>query len=48
MDYAVEMDSSGMIYVPSFVRIGRGFQEMLRVYLRNLKGSYVGVTNKRK
>jgi hypothetical protein len=48
MDYAVEMDSSGMIYIPSFVRIGIGFQEILRVYLRNLKGSYVVVTDKRK
>jgi hypothetical protein len=33
MDCAVEMHSSGMIYVPSFVRIGVGFQEILRILI---------------
>jgi hypothetical protein len=29
MKYVVEMDSIAMIYVPSFVKIGSGFQKLI-------------------
>jgi hypothetical protein len=35
MKYAVEMASCGMIYVPSFMKIGTGVQAILRFYLSN-------------
>jgi hypothetical protein len=38
MQYAVEMASYGMIYVPRFMKTGTGFQAVLRVCLRNLRG----------
>jgi hypothetical protein len=29
MKYAVEMDSSAMIYIPSFIKIGSGIQKLI-------------------
>jgi hypothetical protein len=43
MKYAVEMDSYGMMYIPSFMKIGRGVQTMLRLRLINLRGCNVGI-----
>jgi hypothetical protein len=45
--YAVEMASCGMIYLPSFMKIGTGVQAILRFCLRNLKGCDVGITDGR-
>jgi hypothetical protein len=36
MIFGVEMVSGSMIYVPSFMKIGRGVQAILRFCLRNL------------
>jgi hypothetical protein len=36
MKYTVEMDPGGMIYIPSFVKIGTGVEGILRFRLRNL------------
>jgi hypothetical protein len=33
------------IYIPSFMRIGMGFQPIIRFCLNNLKGSNVGITD---
>jgi hypothetical protein len=30
MKYAVEMGSGAMIYLPSFIKIGSGFQKFMR------------------
>jgi hypothetical protein len=30
MKYAVEMGSDAMIYIPSFIKIGSGFQKLKR------------------
>jgi hypothetical protein len=43
----VEMGSCGMIFVPSFMKIGPGIQEILRVVLSNWKGSNVGITDRK-
>jgi hypothetical protein len=43
----LEMVSRGIIYVPSFVKIRKGFQAILRFGLRNLRGFNVGVTDGR-
>jgi hypothetical protein len=37
------MDVFGMIYVPSFMKIGPGVHGTLRFCLRNLRGCNVGV-----
>jgi hypothetical protein len=29
MNYAVEMDSGAMIYIPSFIKIGLGMQKLI-------------------
>jgi hypothetical protein len=34
-----------MIYIQSFINIDAGFQAILRVYLRNLGGCNVGITD---
>jgi hypothetical protein len=47
MMYSIEIDSFGMIYLASFVKIGTGIQAILRFCLRNLKGSNVGITDRR-
>jgi hypothetical protein len=46
MKCAVEMDSGGMIYVPSFMKTGTGVQAICRFCLRNLRGSNVGITDR--
>jgi hypothetical protein len=43
MKCAVEMGSGGMIYLPSFMKIGKGVQAILRFCLSNLKGCNVGI-----
>jgi hypothetical protein len=45
MKYTIEIVSSGMIYVPSFVKIDRGVQEILMFFLRNLRGCNVGISD---
>jgi hypothetical protein len=40
--YTVQMGSGGMTYLPSFVKVGRGVQEILRFDLRILKVFNVG------
>jgi hypothetical protein len=39
------MGSGGMIYVPSFMKIGTGVQAILRFCLRNLRGHNIGITD---
>jgi hypothetical protein len=36
-----------MMYIPIFMNIGTGVQEILRFFLRNLRGCNVGITNGR-
>jgi hypothetical protein len=43
--YAVELVSSGIIYTPSFMKIGTGVQAILRFDLRNLRGCNYGITD---
>jgi hypothetical protein len=38
---------SGMIFLPSIMKIGTGLQAILRFCLRNLRGSNVGITGGR-
>jgi hypothetical protein len=45
--YSVGMVSCGMIYLPSFMKIGTGVQAILRFCLRNFRGCNVGITNGR-
>jgi hypothetical protein len=45
MIYAVEMASCGMVYLPNFMKIATGIQAILRFYLRNFRGSNVGITD---
>jgi hypothetical protein len=45
--YAVEMASCGMIYLPSFMKIGTGVQAILRFCLRYLRGCIVGISDGR-
>jgi hypothetical protein len=47
MNYAVEMGSGGMIYIPSFMNNGTGVQALLRFSLRNLRDCNVGITDGR-
>jgi hypothetical protein len=47
MMYAIEMPSCGMIFLPSFMKIGTGIQVILRFLLSNLNGYTVGVTHGR-
>jgi hypothetical protein len=44
MKYVTEISSYGMIYLISFMKIGRGVQAILRFCLRNLRGCYVDIT----
>jgi hypothetical protein len=41
MKCAVEMGSSGMIYLPSFMKIGTGVEGILRFCVSNLEGGNV-------
>jgi hypothetical protein len=43
MIYAVEMPSCGIIFLPSFMKIGKGLQAILRFYLSNLNGCNIGI-----
>jgi hypothetical protein len=43
----VEMGSGGMIYIPSFMKIGKGVEGILRSCLSNLKGCNAGITDGR-
>jgi hypothetical protein len=47
MKCAVEMASSGMMYVPSFMNIGTGDQAVLKSCLRNFTGFNVGIADGR-
>jgi uncharacterized protein YraI len=47
MTYDVEMASCGMIYLPSFVKIGTGVQAILRFCLSNSNGCNVGIIDRR-
>jgi hypothetical protein len=47
MKYAVEMALRGMIYVPSFMKIGTGVQAILRLCLKNLRCCNVDITGGR-
>jgi hypothetical protein len=48
MKCAVEMGSSGMIYMQSFMRTGIGVQAILRFCLNNFGGCSVGITDGRR
>jgi hypothetical protein len=41
------MGSGGIIHMQSFMKIGAGFQAILRLYLSNLNGCNVGITDGR-
>jgi hypothetical protein len=44
MLYAIEMTLSGIIFLPSFVKMGTGVEEMIRFCLsNNLNGCNVGI-----
>jgi hypothetical protein len=45
MKDAVEMASCGMIYIPSFMKIGTDVQAILRFSLTNLRGCNVDITD---
>jgi hypothetical protein len=47
MIHTVELGSDDMIYLPSFMEIGTGVQAILWVFLRNLRGCNVGITEGR-
>jgi hypothetical protein len=42
--YTVNVAVGGMIYMPSFIKIGIGAQAILRFDLSNLKDCNVGIT----
>jgi hypothetical protein len=45
--YAIEMAACGVIYVPSFKKIGPGAQAILRFCLKNIRGCNVGIPDGR-
>jgi hypothetical protein len=45
MRYIVELASDGMIYIPSFMKIGTDIEGILRFCFSNLKGCNIGVTD---
>jgi hypothetical protein len=47
MKCTVEMASCGMIYIPSFMKIGTGVETIFKFGLRNLRNSDVGMTDGR-
>jgi hypothetical protein len=47
MEYAVEIGSYDVIYIPSFMKIGAGVETLLRFCLRNLRGYNVDITDGR-
>jgi hypothetical protein len=38
----LDMTSCGMIYIPSFIKIGTGLKEILKFCLGNFRGCVVG------
>jgi hypothetical protein len=47
MKCTVEMNSGGILYVASVMEIGKDFEGILRLYLSNLKGWNIGITDGR-
>jgi hypothetical protein len=47
MKHVVEMASCGMMYVPNFMKIGRGVEGILRFCLNNFKGCNDSITHSR-
>jgi hypothetical protein len=47
MKWTVEMGLTGMIYIPSFMKIGKGAEGILRFCVNNLKGCNIGITSGR-
>jgi hypothetical protein len=47
MKNAIQMASCGMVYVPSFMKNGRGFQVILGDFLHNFRGYIVGIIDER-
>jgi hypothetical protein len=46
LKYAAEMGSVGMIYIPSFIKIGLGIRAILKgYYLDNIRSCSVGITD---
>jgi hypothetical protein len=45
MKYAIEMFSCGVIYTPSFMKIGTGVQAILRFCLRNMNNCNAGISD---
>jgi uncharacterized protein YraI len=45
MKCTVEMVSCGVIYAPSFMKIGRGVEATVSFCLKNLRGCNVGITD---
>jgi hypothetical protein len=43
-EYAVEMASSGIIYIPSSMKIGVSFQGLIMLIFRNVRGYDIGIT----
>jgi hypothetical protein len=42
MKCSLEMEASGLMYAPSIMKSDIGFQAILRLFLRNLRGSNIG------
>jgi hypothetical protein len=47
VNHAVEVDSGGMIYIQHFMMIGRDFEAIFRLCLRNLRVCNVDITDER-
>jgi hypothetical protein len=47
MIYVVEVDSYGMVYLPSFIKTGTGVEAILTFYLRNFRRFNVGNAGRR-
>jgi hypothetical protein len=47
MVYATELASCVMIYLPRFMKIGTGVQDILWSGLRNFRGYNVGINDER-
>jgi hypothetical protein len=47
MKYTIEVVSCGVIYILSFIKIGRGIQTLLRFCHRKSKGCHFGITDER-
>jgi hypothetical protein len=45
MMYVFEMALCGMIVLPCIMKIGTGVEAILKICLRNLRGSNVGITD---